>query len=71
MHRIFISSETQNDTDIAAEWYESQSKGLGERFLDKLNEVYAYIEYNPHFFPIQKRKTRRAVVDNFPSLFYL
>ncbi len=54
------------DVDDAYVWYESQERGLGERFLGELGSTLEAIAENPRRFPVMLRNTRRALVRRFP-----
>ena len=44
---IRISKLAQNEIDDAVSWYDSQSKGLGTRFLDDLDRTIRRIAAYP------------------------
>lgn len=56
----------QKDLLQAAEWYEQQQQGLGERFLDEYEHIEFYIALNPALFPEKIRGTRQAPLKKFP-----
>lgn len=55
----------QKDLLLAAEWYELQQKGLGEKFLDEYENLEYYISSNPMLFPEKHRKARQAAMKKF------
>ena len=57
-----------NDISNAVEWYESQQKGLGERFIDDWESTANYILSNPLAFSKKIKSFRQAVLKNFPYL---
>ena len=60
-----------NDVEEAYFWYESQSTGLGERFLAAVDGMLSRITEHPAQFAVVHRRTRRARLDRFPyALFY-
>jgi hypothetical protein len=55
----------------AADWYEQQGEGLGDRFMNEVAQALAAIEANPKRFAqletLGSRTTfRRALVNEFP-----
>ena len=65
-----VRPEAEADIDEAYAWYESRSAGLGDRFLDAVEETIALIWDSPQRFPEKHRDPdlaiRRALVDGFP-----
>ncbi len=59
--------------DLAAGfgYYEEQSKGLGDRFLDAVDSSFDAIERYPEMFARVHGEVRRAIVSRFPyAVFY-
>ncbi len=52
----------------AYEWYEIQSKGLGELFLKGLDKCFENIRMNPFLFEMKYLKFRQALTKKFPYL---
>lgn len=52
--RIVISTSAAMDLRKSYEWYESQSEGLGNRFVDFVDKVLSIIELYLESFPIKK-----------------
>jgi mRNA-degrading endonuclease RelE of RelBE toxin-antitoxin system len=52
----------------AYDWYEQQSKGLGEIFLSELNTCYKKIETQPTFYKKAKKNFRQIRLKRFPYL---
>lgn len=50
----------------ARDWYERESHGLGERFIDELEHQPGRIAENPGQFPYVLRHVRRARLRIFP-----
>jgi hypothetical protein len=60
------------DIDEAIAWYENELNGLGNRFLQKLDEAFNKLRENPqHYCIIQKSMTRfeEFFLKNFPTKF--
>ena len=47
-------------------WYEKRSAGLGERFLQSVDECIAQICRDPELFEIAFKSFRRSIVRRFP-----
>lgn len=66
MFFLFNKPEAEKDILEAASWYESQQSGLGNRFLDDLENLFSYIELNPYLFPEKYKDVRQAPMKKFP-----
>ncbi len=66
MFLVLTKPEADDDILDAAEWYESQQHGLGNKFLDDLETVFRYLESNPKLFPEKSIKARQAPLSKFP-----
>ena len=52
-------------------WYDAQSPGLGNEFLDELGLCFARIEAKPKAYPIVQNDVRKSRLARFPySVFY-
>ena len=60
----------KRDVKKAYEWYEEQKSGLGEIFLERVEECLRAIGRNPKAFRIVARDARRAVVKQFPYVIF-
>ena len=59
------------DVEEAFSWYERQRPGLGEEFLEKVNEALREIAAYPLRQAVVFRDTRRFLLKRFPyALFY-
>ncbi len=64
--RIFFDPAAQREFDEAADFYDLESPGLGERFIDAVyGELEGLLEY-PESFPVLLGETRKLVLDRFP-----
>ncbi len=52
----------------AADWYENEARGLGERFLLNVDATAVRIAENALQFPVVHRHVRRALLTKFPYL---
>ena len=68
-----LSEEAELDVANGYEWYESKREGLGEEFLDSLDQAKAAIVANPTTYRVRyKKQVRGFIVDRFPYvIFYI
>lgn len=62
--RFLLPAETE--LREAARYYEMQSPGLGDAFLDKVDSAVAAICAHPRSWPLVRGKVRRRLVYRFP-----
>ena len=68
---VRVRSRARTDIYEAANWYESQRKGLGGDFLDEIASTFARIFESPTLYPEIHRGIRRVVLRRFPfGVFY-
>ena len=67
---LVFRPEVREELDEAYNWYESQQPGLGDDFLDCVDEILNRICHIPESFSIVYRDVRRAVVRRFPDVVY-
>jgi plasmid stabilization system protein ParE len=68
---VYLRPEARDDIEQASTWYERQSPGLGDDFLDQVLDTLDRIAENPKLYPAVHRQTRRAVLRRFPfGVFY-
>ena len=60
----------RNELDEAYRWYETQKPGLGDEFLDCIDEMLNRLSTMPEAYPAVYRDVRRAVVKQFPYAIY-
>lgn len=65
-HHIFIEEEANLDIADAYDFYASKSNLLGERFLDALDDVYAYLEKSPRIFKTVEKGFLQVPLKVFP-----
>lgn len=64
-----LSEKAESDVYDSYVWYEKQKEGLGEEFLNALDEAEQAITCNPTTYRIRyKKKVRAFVVNRFPYL---
>jgi plasmid stabilization system protein ParE len=55
----------------AYQYYESEQKGLGQQFIDKLDALFNLLLENPHLFAKDFEEVRKAPMKKFPfSVYY-
>jgi plasmid stabilization system protein ParE len=68
---VVLRSAALAEIESAYRWYERERFGLGEEFLEVVNNMKAVIAADPDRFPVVHRDIRRAVLGRFPySIFY-
>ena len=64
-----LSEEAETDIYESYLWYEKQKEGLGEEFLEALDQAKEAILRNPKTYRIRyKKKVRAFLVSRFPYL---
>ena len=69
-YALVFRPEVREEVDEAYTWYESQQLGLGDEFLDCIDEMLDRICQMPESYPFVYRDVRRAVVRRFPYAVY-
>ena len=62
--------EVRKELDEAYSWYESQELGLGDDFLEQVEETLDRICQMPEAYPVVYRDVRRSVMRRFPYIIY-
>jgi plasmid stabilization system protein ParE len=60
----------KRDVKKAYEWYEEQKAGLGEIFLERVEECLEAIGRTPKAFQLVLKDARRAIVKQFPYVMF-
>jgi plasmid stabilization system protein ParE len=68
LYNYNLSQEAEDDMLEAYIWYEQQQEGLGEEFLESLDEARLSIIRNPATYPMRYKKVRAFLVNRFPYL---
>lgn len=66
MRGLIFLNRAQAELDDSAVWYEEQSYGLGNRFIDVVEQKLELILSNPESFPKRNSSYREAVIRTFP-----
>ncbi len=68
--KVIILEEADKEWTEAALWYEGQSPGLGNRFIEMVDKKLELIASYPERYPLQKENFRETLVPIFlTSLF--
>jgi len=65
MIAIFLD-EAREEMIEAARFYEERRTGLGQQFLDIIEQAVADVEAHPNRWPVLARNVRRRLVSKFP-----
>lgn len=69
--KLVISTKAKQELQIAAAWYEDQTKGLANEFLRAVDLNFGYIQRSPDMFAEVLPGIRRIGLRRFPyNLFY-
>lgn len=69
--RVFFHESAENELNEAADFYESQVKGLGTSFLSDVQSTIDFIQANPESYPRIHKVVRKCLMRQFPySLLY-
>jgi len=64
-HPVRLSALAALDIQRAREWHDAQEPGLGDQFLQRVNETMMRIGQNPHQYPTIIEDVRRANLRQF------
>jgi plasmid stabilization system protein ParE len=67
---LVFRPEVPKELDEAYSWYESQELGLGDDFLEQVDEALDRVCQMPESYPTAYRDVRRAVIRRFPYTIY-
>lgn len=70
MRRILFRPQARIEFEAAGDWYERESRGLGEAFLEAVDQQLARIAANPLLYPVVHRNVRKAALKRFPYCVY-
>jgi plasmid stabilization system protein ParE len=62
----FFSRKAERELKEGYLWYEEQLKGLGSRFVDKIELQISKIELGPELYSAVRKFYRQATVPSFP-----
>ena len=64
-YQLIIKPEAECDLEEAVDWYENRQPGLGQEFLECVEEVFNRIRVMPTTSPIARHSARLALVRRF------
>ena len=67
-YSVFFKEEADNDVFDAQEWYESCRIGLGDEFLEEIEEYVKILEQDPHIYQLRKHNWRYCPLKRFPYI---
>ncbi|OUL34333.1 type II toxin-antitoxin system RelE/ParE family toxin [Nostoc sp. 106C] len=67
---LVFRPEVREELNEAYSWYESQKLGLGDEFLECVDETVNRISQMPESYAVAYRDIRRAIVRRFPYAVY-
>lgn len=66
----FVMTSVMHTISDAYDWYESRKSGLGDEFIDCVDELLNRVCMIPESYAIVYRDVRRAVIKRFPYAVY-
>ena len=63
---LVVTPEAEEDLAHARRWYEQRGRGLGDRFLASIEEVFDRIRRVPEAHAVTYRSIRQALSRRFP-----
>ena len=71
MHAIIFHNEAAEEMQAAAAYYAIRTPGIGEAFLDEIEQGLRRIQEFPRLWPVYESDYRRYLLQRFPySLIY-
>jgi len=70
MNKIVFHPQVKLELQDSYHWYQSQSLGLGDRFLDEVKRAFDVILESPTIWPKYKNKFHKFVMNHFPFLIF-
>jgi plasmid stabilization system protein ParE len=67
---LIVRGEAEKDIAAARDWYDQQRQGLGEDFLDAVQERFDEIERAPQHYAASRRSVRMAQTRRYPYIIY-
>ena len=66
MFLIEISELAETEILMAYQYYENESKGLGNRMINEIDEIIKLLEIYPFLFQKKHKHYREAILNKFP-----
>ena len=70
MNRVWLLSAALADIEAARQWYEAQRPGLGDEFVDAVDDAMESVLAFPAAYPVDYRDARRFLIERFPYCLY-
>jgi plasmid stabilization system protein ParE len=67
---VAFRPEAELDVLETYDWYERQQTGLGESFVDSVDDTLERIQQMPQMYPVVLAETRRAKTRKFPYVVF-
>lgn len=67
---LFVRPEAQADLLEARDWYNGQRSGLGQQFIDSVEEILAQVQTQPEILAPAFKEVRRGKIRRFPYVVY-
>ena len=64
-HPVRLSALAADDLQQARDWFDGQEAGLGDIFLERVNDTITRISENPEQYPVKVADLHRAPVQKF------
>lgn len=69
-YKIDVTEAAEVDAQIIYDWYEEQSNGLGEKFIQALEKAQQKIVENPFAYRLWHKEIRRFILKPFSYKIY-
>lgn len=63
---LIVKPEAEKDLHEAYDWYEEQQAGLGESFIQQVDQVFDQLLNNPKSFQKRYKEVRMNFTNQFP-----
>ena len=67
-YKVLFKEEADSDVFDAWQWYESRQKGLGDDFLNEVEEYVKVLEQDPLIYQLRKLNRRYCFLKRFPYI---
>jgi len=65
---LTVLPEAEADLADAHRWYEERCPGLGQKFLQRVDEVFQRISESPELHALAHKTVRQALITHSPTL---
>lgn len=69
-YRLALSQQAEQAIDLAALWYDQQSKGLGDKFVFAVDHAFHAIQSNPLLYGFRRKELRGYHMRKFPYIIF-